>query len=536
MTYRSVLISFVLVVAMAFTACSGGGGGGGGGSVTPPIPATITIEGLGTLGASGASLGTASTYTITVTETASGGGSQTPGPLKVSVDNAAIGTVSGSSLVTGLLNATGHLTVTDTTTGLSSTIVVTVLSTHPASVGDTLTLIGQLVHTIDRPLPAPTTPQPPSTTTTNVSDVLKIASTTATFGAQSNLIDETTAETDVAPLQTITTTSDAYTHYFASGSGQNLFEVGATSTDSNGVNDTTTFGAGAGLLDELPDMNGATWTNTAAQTFSETDPDTTTIVRTAKADGTYTETDTYLGLVPATTTTNTDLSATINGFAGQPVNVAFGAPSGSGASAMIPILVAPAPPPPPATPPPPLASGSIPEWYPTVTIFADAATKTTAQTIPAACNVAAGAGATATRIAETTTHLDTALGTYETRTETLYDAPGFGPVCAQLADTIDTYYDYTGQSPQLIVPGLNFAVSSSPIQIDTLAETLGFQTGTVSGSSVRRSTLAVAPKTALRIVTPIFDHAIESVYRRRREALVRYVTAHRAALAKEFAQ
>jgi hypothetical protein len=483
------------------------------------------------LGPNGATLGAGATYTIAVTETGSNGGPQTPGALTLKLDNPKVGTLSGNTLLTGVANAAGNLTVSDASHALSQTVAVTVLSTHPVTDGDTLTLAGTLVHTIDRPVPAPSSTQPPSTTTANVTDVLTITSTSATFGGQSGLIDENSLETDASPLQSIATNGDAFTHFVSSGSSLDLFEVGSSSGDSNGVKDTVTFGPGAGLLDELPDANGAAWQNTAAQTFLETEPDTTTLARTTNADGTYTETDKYLGRYTGTTTTSADLSAALDGFEGLPVNVTYGAPSGSGTSASIPFSIAAVPPAAPGI----LLQGKIPDWYPSPTIFADSATKTTAQAIPASCNATAGAGTTATAIVETTTHLDTALGTYETRTQTLFFAPGVGVVCAQLADIVKTFYDYTGQSPS-IVAGLNVALSATPIQIDTLAETVGFKTGSVSGSSVARTTQSVSSAAALRLVTPLFDRAVQAVFRTRREALVHYVTTHRAALEKEFSR
>ena len=508
------------LVAAAVSACGGNGS-------TPP---SFTISGLGSNLNATVTLGAATTYTIGATETASGGGSVTPGPLTIVLSSPSIGTLSGNTLTTGVVNASGTVKVTDSKTGLSATVKVQVLSTHPATVGDTLTLAGTLTHTIARPLPAPSAIASPTTTTTTVTDVLKIASTTATFNGTANLTDENVVESDVAPLQTLTTTSDAYTEFTPSGTSQLLLELGLTSTDSNGVQDTTTYGAGAGEIDQLPDVNGATFTNTAAQTFSETDPGNVSIARTVAADGSYTENDTYLSPPASTTQANSNLTASITYFAGLIVDVAFGAPSGSGANATIPYTISPT-----VTGAFQTVTGTIPDWYPTTTIFSDSFAKSTSQTIPTACAVPASVGTTATKVVETTTHLDTALGSYETRTQTAYDAPGFGTVCVQLADTIDSYYDYTGQSLNVLLPGLNLALSSTPIQIDTLSETLGFTSGTVSGSSVvRRSAQSLSPTAALHAVTPVFDRAVNAVYRSRREAFAHYVMAHRAQLAKEF--
>ncbi|MBD5634079.1 MAG: hypothetical protein IAI49_06335, partial [Candidatus Eremiobacteraeota bacterium] len=202
---RAFLLIFVAVLAGTLSACGGGGGS--------PAPPTFFVEGLGSgsAGTGAVTLDAATTYTLTATETAAGGAAVTPGTLTITLDNAAIGTVSGNTLVTGTANASGHVKVADSRTGLSETIAVTVLSTHPATVGDTLTLAGSLVHTIARPLPAPSAIASPTTSTTNVTDVLKILSTAATFGGKSNLTDENVVESDVSPLQTIATTSDTYT-------------------------------------------------------------------------------------------------------------------------------------------------------------------------------------------------------------------------------------------------------------------------------------------------------------------------------------
>jgi hypothetical protein len=517
MSRRVYPFALALYAAVTLYAC-----GGGGGSPTPP---TITISGFPDSGKT-QTLGAAASYALSAKETGSGGGAVTPGPLTITLSSAALGTVSGSTFVTGVVNASGTVKVEDSTTKLSETFTVTVLTTLPATVGNTVTLTGSLVHTVARPLPAPSAIESPSTTTAKVTDVLTIPSTTATFGAKTGLVDEHVVESDVAPLQTLTTTSDTYAGFVTASAIREFFEDGVTSTDSNGVVDSTTFGAGAGLIDELPDVNGATWASTAAETFSETEPDGTAIARTVASGGTYSETDTYLGQPPPETiATNSDLSASITGFADFNVDVTYAKPSGAGAGATIAYTVD-------VPGSPALASGTIADWYPTTTIFSDTFAKATSQTIPAACAVSAKVGTTAVEVTETSHRLDTALGTYEKRTQSVFDAPGFGSVCVQLADEIDTYYDYTGQSANVLVPGLNFAIGSTPIQIDTLAETLGFSTGTVSGSSVSRTPASLSPASVVRAVSPLFDRAVAAVYRSRRDAERRYVTLHRAALGK----
>lgn len=501
----------------------------GGNSSTPP---TFVVSGFGTPSSSGVyTLNAAAQYVLTAKETASGGAPVTPGPLTITFSTPAIGTASSDTVTAGLANASGVIKVVDSKTGIGQNLSVVVLSTHPATAGDTLTLVGTLTHTISRPQPAPSAVAAPTTTTTAVTDTLKIASVDATFNAVTGLTDNNVVEADAAPLQTVTTTSDTYTHFAADGSLQQYLGVGYRSSDSNGVEDAVVYGNGAGIFDQLPDTNGATFSNTAAQKFQEAEPDGTQVSRTVQSDGTYAESDSFVAgqFGPAQSIqTNADLSASIDNFGGLGVNITYGAPSGSGSSATVAYDV--------VYQGSSLASGTIPSWLPATTPYTDVSTKTTAQSFPSACAVPASVGTSGTKIVDVTGLLDTALGTYEKRTQTLYNAPGFGTVCAQLADEIDTYYDYTGQSYSLI-GGLNYAISftGTPIQIDTLSETVGFTSGTISGSSSSRSAAqsrALSATTATRIIAPLFDRAVQSVYRAHREAALRNLSARRAAFAK----
>jgi hypothetical protein len=512
---RVYLLFSAALFAVAVSAC-------GGNSSTPP---TFVVSGLGTPSSSGVyTLAAAAQYPLTAKETASGGSPVTPGPLTITFSSATIGTATGDTVTAGLANATGIIKVVDSKTGLGQNLNVVVLSTHPATAGDTLTLEGTLTHTISRPQPAPSAVAAPTTTTTAVTDTLKIASLDAPFNGSTGLTDNNVVEADAAPLQTITTTSDTYTHFVADGSLQQYLGVGYTSTDSNNVQDEVVYGTGAGIFDELPDTNGATFANTAAQTFAELEPDGTTVARTVTAGGTYAETDTFVAGSPQAIQTNADLSGSITNLGGLAVNVTYGAPTGTPATIAYNVVYGGSS----------LAAGTLPSWLPTTKPYTDLSTKTTAQAFPSACAVPSSVGTTGTEIVDVTTRLDTALGTYEKRTQTLFNAPGYGTVCAQLADEIDTYYDYTGQSYAL-VGGLNLAISSTPIQIDTLAETIGFTSGTINGSSTSRSaaqTRALSTTSATRIVAPLFDRAIQAVYRARRDAALSNISARRAALAK----
>lgn len=285
---RSRIVSSAFILVCALIGC--GGGGGGGPTPTKPTPSpspgpTITLTGL-----PGSVVGANATYALSVTETI-GGHAVTPGPLTFALDNAALGTLSGATYTAGLSNASGHITVTDASHGLSTTVALSVATTYPATNGDTIAYAGTINQQIVRPIPAPSAIPPPFNTAYTVS-VAGSTTTNATFNGQGGLIDYRLVETDTQTSPTIatTTTTDTFVN-FAPGSGGTIDvqSAGSSSLDSNNVTDSTVLGPGNGLLDILPEQSGATWSNGAALTFNETEADASTLARTVASDGSYAE-------------------------------------------------------------------------------------------------------------------------------------------------------------------------------------------------------------------------------------------------------
>ncbi len=453
-------------------------------------------------------------YQVSVVETI-GGAPATPGMLTLSLDNATVGKTSGSILVAGVTNASGTLTVTDSSHGLTATAAVTVASTHPATNGDIVTLAGSIVQTIARPLPAPTATQPVYTGTTAVT-IATTTTTGATFNGMSGLTDFKSVEVDTSqsPVIAKTTMTDAYQMLVANGTAINVVTPGSAATDSNGNAFTTMVGSGNGVLDILPEVNGATFANNAASMFAETDADSTTVARTTNADGTYAETDKFADTSSQQIAINADLSGSISTLRGTRFMVTVPPPTTGANSVINYTLTRPGPNP---TSTPRVVTIPVKTWYPTKTLASDTATTTTTQAIPASCNVPAAVGTNATAIAETVNLLDPVLGTFETRITTSYVAPFFGVACVQIADKFDMYYDYTGQTRFIVF------VSSTPIQTTTTTETIGLKTANVAGApkfgmTTRASSAGVVRRSFAAAKTS-FERTMQRVYGERRRTM-----------------
>jgi hypothetical protein len=500
--------------ALGLAACGGGGGS------PPPPPPVLTLTGLPS-----AALAPNTTYQLSATETV-GGSPVTPGTLTFKLDNPAVGTLTGTSLLTGVVNASGTITVTDASRNGTATFTVSVGTTHPLANGDAVTLAGTLAQTIVRPLPAPSATPPVFSSNATIA-IATTTTTGATFNGAAGLSDLHSVEQDTtqSPAITTTTTTDAYESLVPNGSAFDVVTPGSAGTDSNGKSFSTVLGTGNGLLDILPETNGATFSNDAAATYSETDADGQTILRTTNADGTYSETDSYPDGTTQTVAVNADLSGSLTGFRGLAgINVTVAAPTTATPSTIAYSLSQPGPTP---TSTPTVQTLSVNTWYPTTTLASDVYTTTLAQTIPTACAVPAGAGTTAVALAETVRRLDPVLGTFENRTTTSFLAPSYGLVCVQIADTLDDYYDYSGQSSSLI------AVSSTPIQTTSIVETVGLKSATIGGATklstaVKTNSAAVAPSAAasfglrpLAIARVSFERVVQRAYRERFDRLHR---------------
>jgi hypothetical protein len=159
-----------------------------------------------------------------------------------------------------------------------------------------------------------------------------------------------------------------------------------------------------------------------------------------------------------------------------------------------------------------IAAFNLPSWIPVTLTQPSVETDVTnlAVTYPGSCSVPAKYGTSGNQIVQTITRADAALGNLETFTTTTYVAPRVGPVCIQMADSVQTFYDYTGQN------GFSVLVSGGtvPIQLTSLAETLTLQSATVEGgtatlsSSRGTSSLSSGGAAAISYARARFEHTV----------------------------
>ena len=436
-----------------------------------------------------------------------------------SLDNATLGKVtSAGAFSAGPVDGTGNIVATDTTAGRgnpSGKGAVTVSSQRPGNVGDSFSFTGSLTSTIQLVNRNPTQPQVDTaavalTSTVKAASIVTTPLPAVTTGAHSD-------ETDTYPLLTVKTGTDnvyAYATGTAAGVPPTVVPgtvaiVSSVATDSNGVQYATGFDPGGavsgnGILDVLPEKAGSFGPNNAVLQYQETDQAKFTRQRTVSASGAYTEQGTDAFNDVQTITVNADNSASYDARQYSGLRFTMTAPS---------------------APPNPriilrvfnsagtqIAAFNLASWIPTTMTQPSVETDVNngSQTYPASCNVPAKYGTAGNQIVQTITRADAALGNLETFTTTTYVAPRVGPVCIQLADSVQTFYDYTGQN------GFSLLVSGGtvPLQLTSLAETLTLQSATVEGgtatlsSSRGTSSLSSGGAAALSFARARFEHVV----------------------------
>jgi hypothetical protein len=349
------------------------------------------------------------------------------------------------------------------------------------------------------------TPEPQSTTVATVAQAVTVTGPTS-YGSSSNAYDVHTVETDTSPLQAIGTTTDTFDSLVANGATTDLETSGFTSTATSGETLAVVLPAtGAGLLDELPERAGASWTNGAAEAVNETSPGGVGSTRNVNADGSYTDTTTfptgsiYASPVPGAVLVTSGVitqhpdgsgSYVFNGTetaGGAPQDVgeldfATPAPASSGHPATIAITV-----PQPAGSP--AIVTTIPVWYPQpLTLYAESDSNRGAVAIPSACGVSATIGTSANAVVTTIVSYDTIVGTQENFTQTQYVVPAYGLACVSLNEKLAYFYDYSGQTDlSNLVPNANVtATATYPIETETIATTLGLAQTNVAPASFAR--------------------------------------------------
>lgn len=365
----------------------------------------------------------------------------------------------------------------------------TMSPTNTPPVGDTFAYTGTLtqsnVYTYPTPSPLPST-SASATVTLNAA----VTSSAAPFGISTphgGAYDLHYSESDAFPNVTNVSTTDSWQTTSTSA----VDEYGSV----------VTYGSGSGadiiersysapyLLDELPETNGASWTNAPTGALDETEPDGTDITRSVGSNGAYSETQGLVGGYNAVITENSDGSGTYGGTIWNAYGIedfTYSAPSSDRITIGV-TFTTPAPSS-TATPEPPIVLATPVAWYPSSPVFYNETDSvSTGVTFPGSCNVAGTFGTSGNEIARTITTLDTILGYTEVQTYDEYDSATAGVVCIAMSDVQKYYYDYLDDTEQSYDDFATFAGGSTPLQTVTTNETVGLQSESLASSSTRRT-------------------------------------------------
>ena len=364
-------------------------------------------------------------------------------------------------------------------------------SARPAAVGDTFAFSGSSLENDVYTYPVGS-PFPNTSTAAKISENVVVTASADPLGAGGT--DFHSSTTTVGTTATRTATGDSFYSTLSAGSGTNFVLNAQQSVDDSKNAYAWTYTTPQ-ILDELPESAGATWTNSPAGTYNETDADGATIARTTNADGSYNETDTFsTGGVPSMGfVVNPDGSGawTFN-YYGTPYLIAYNAPAAGSITVSI---VNPTPAPLPGAtgtpaPNPPIVIATPAAWFsPSPKLYQESDTVSTGVSFPASCAVPSPFGTSGNSIAQVTTKIDPIFGLDEVTTTTTYTAQGFGPVCVAMNDVQTYYYDYLNDT----AGAANIAAYvGTPQLTKTYTQTLTLQTAGTSIQSSARSTKSTA--------------------------------------------
>ncbi len=275
-----------------------------------------------------------------------------------------------------------------------------------------------------------------------------------------------------------TTTYDAYVAQEPSSTrtGSNVLLVKEVSSTS-GIRETIAYDSSNGLVDQIPEVPQARWTNTAARTQSIVDSVAgSSAVDTYRADGSYDESAVPVEGLNATMQSYPDGNGVYQfPFQGGSTNSSINlAPPNRGKIDLLFVNATQHV----------TGYGTIGDWYPALPppLASDSFVDVGSVTVPAACNVPTKYAGAATELVEQTTRLDIVFGEYETTQRTTYLASPYGLICLVVSDDLKTYYDYNA-----------FALESKPLTETVVSETLGLQQAKVSKQAAVGATSAAIP-------------------------------------------
>jgi hypothetical protein len=457
----------------------------------------------------------------------SGGGSSPP-PSRIvatATPSAAASTApSASPSPTHAPTATPTATPTPTPTPVPAT--------YPYTAGSTFVYGGTLAQSFQSfpevVAPGSPSPEPIATTLVDVSQTVTVKSN-QTFDGTPNLTDLHLAETDAqaSGLESTTSTTDTYEAVPGAGATAQLLDYGSNYADESG-DTVSTLLTQPTVVDELPELAGAQWTNGPAATIDEAlagnaTGSAITVVRTVNPDGTYSEKTTYppnysgIGVTGVgAIQENADGSGTfVIASNGSTLTLTYSPPEPQpSGSPLITVNEYNGT----DTTAAPTQTFQIPSWYgPAPALYAESDRDLGVVSVPHACGLGSPLPASATEISQSISRTDTILGYLETETTNAYVAPGYGVVCTTFSDKQTAIYDFNGDEPFVFT-------GAPPLEITTSSETLALQPSSTIATSVQRRPASLAVALRAR-----FEHGILAARERRIGALMRRAMNHRRA-------
>lgn len=400
------------------------------------------------------------------------------------------GAVSGSTISFAAQSLAPPLTLQAGDTYVFALVATTSTVTPPpptiapstaASYVGTKTVSYAYGYDFDYPRPAPSATAPPTTLNYNVGASVSIGTAQFPGTSTAQLVDEHIAETDASTLASSTFTTDSWVSLTQAAGSFNEQLYGQTAQEPSSANlpVVTTLYTSPQIVDELPEKNGASWTNSpqssVAYSYSSGDNGTRTVAN----DGTYTDVEQLgptTGGSTATLTEKADGSGSVSGpyYGGGFIDsIDFSAPTPNPTAS--PTLTVTLNYDPFAQqyygyPPTQVITDDV--WYPYTAgkqpaFYTENDAVTTGVKLPSSCSSAPYASAN--DVQRTITSLDTVIGDIETTTMDTYDVDGF-PVCLVTNDALNFAYDQQGNTPYTIYIGIK-----PDIEVITTNETLVIQ-------------------------------------------------------------
>jgi hypothetical protein len=440
------------------------------GNVAAPA-ATVTVSGPATV-----SSGTQAIYTAS--ETTANGFPFLGHAFTFAMNSSSAGTLTPNGvLMAGGVGGTANVTATDSAVAaFTGTLAIAISSARPGVSGLSEQYAGTLteVDANDAIAGSPVSTTTASSTTLAVTAAADAADTSGgTTG-----VTFTANETDASNLTTLTSTTTSTLLYQPQANGSTYVRVKKVVTnESTGVVYEHDYGATNGLLTVLPEGTGTfNPANDASETYLETDPGVgvngqVATRRVVNPDGSYTATFEEPNVntgAPATDTAteNTNFSGVLalNSVDPNAFTIQFAAPSGGNIQLSL------------IDPNTALDNvTTLPSYIPAANSVPSVETDTIRTGVgpPASCTNAA-TYPSANLITQTLSVVDAIFGTVETRTTSTYDVAGVGTVCTVVADTVNSFYDYSDQEGPFLI---SFAgLAGTPLLVTTMSEALSLQT------------------------------------------------------------